>query len=112
MGEYDREWKKYIFGQIHMLMFVVVVIFTLFSIFGQIHPYLGQVRRLMLVGGSFGHVPILTFISVKFFWSNPNRFFVLSIWSSEQDSVIIVQKFSGSGLATSLTTFQISLLLL
>ena len=41
MVEYDRN------------LLVFVVIFILFSIFGQIHPYFSQVRRLMLVGEKF-----------------------------------------------------------
>ena len=32
---------------------------------------------------SFSHVPILTFVGVKFFRSNSNRFLVILIWSSE-----------------------------
>ena len=61
--EHDRKHNKYyhndehkrvnIFGQIHTFMFVVVVIFILFSTFGQIYPYFGQVQRLMFVGEKF-----------------------------------------------------------
>ena len=47
-NEYDRNrWTE--ISKIHMLMFVVVIIFILFSIFGQIHSFFGHVQRLMFV---------------------------------------------------------------
>ena len=53
------------------LMFVVVVIFIIFSIFSHIHPYFDQVHRLMFVGEKFRScsnvkVPHCEIFSVKF----------------------------------------------
>ena len=41
MGEQDRkiENNEHIFVKIQMLMLIIVVIFILFSSFGQIHPF-------------------------------------------------------------------------
>ena len=42
--------------------------FNLFYIFGQIHPYFGQVQWLMFISVNFfGHVPTLRFVGVNFF---------------------------------------------
>ena len=81
MGEYDQ--KLNICAEIHTLMFVVVVIFILFSIFGQIHQFFGQVQRLMFVVVKFWSSSNVKVCCCQFFQSNSNQFLVILIRSSK-----------------------------
>ena len=44
---------EHIFGHIHMLMFVILMIYFNFNIFGQIYPNFNQAQHLMFVGEKF-----------------------------------------------------------
>ena len=73
INEHDQkiENDEHIFVKIQMLMFIIVVIFILFSIFGQTHPFFGHVQRLMFDNVKFrssSNVKVhrCQFFSVKF----------------------------------------------
>ena len=87
--------ENHIFGQIHRLMFVILMIFfhliqgmQLPSVKGKvyrvsIHLYFGQVQRLTFIIIKFRSSSNVKVRPCQFFWSNSNQFSVILIWSSK-----------------------------
>ena len=66
------------------LMFVVVIAFC------QIHPFFGEVQRLMFLVVKFRSSSNIKVRVLYFFQSNSNQFLVILIWSSELASFKLV----------------------
>ena len=62
-----ESWQQNIFGHIHPFIFVVVVIFIIFSIFGHIHPFMFIVVVKCIKFSIFGHIHPFMFVIVVIF---------------------------------------------
>ena len=69
-------------------MFVVEVIFIFLSIFGQIHPFFGQVQRLMFIVVKFWSSSYVKIRHCQFFRLNFNQFLVILIRLSKLASIL------------------------